>query len=583
MKLPQGQVPMCVNPLGVVVAESGKKRAIIDPLYPNLMLKYEPLRYEQLSDIPCYIQPEDWATTTDEKSGYYHQALHPSMWTLMGFQWRGEYYVYTHMAFGIGPACRTYTILKQEMFRVVREVGNVRMSFLIDDQLNVAGSPEMAAYQAAALLHLQWALGFTLSKDKCQLAPTQQPHFLGMIVDIPRSRFVLPDTKVVGFQKLAADIRASTQITAKALAKAAGKLVSFAPAIGLAPLYCHHLYKIMKGQPKWDTLFPTPKAAMDTILWVASHLEEWNGKSWACSRDILRMAGDYSSIMGYAAFAPGGELDVPMVVSLTDEELEAIASNRLSSTYGELKVVQHMLAVIIAHHPALARGKLLRYEGDNQAAMEVLSRMAGNDANFPLVKDIYEQAKAADIELAFEWHPRHTPNQEEADALSKLVDNTQWALNPGVFNRYIANHPVVVARGGITIDLSADNTNHKAPRFMSKFWCPGTEGVNCLTRPSWAKHPTTGARELCYINGDFSRMGEILAKVMRDKADCIIVYPEWPRYWQALWAQMGPAVKDRFTLPRTHDLCVPGPRVDPRKGRGKPPNYPINVAVVLWD
>lgn len=68
-----------------------------------------PFKYEQLKDMASYLKPGNHATTTINKPGYYHQALRPSLWTLLGFQWQGSYYVFTHMAFGIGPACKAYT------------------------------------------------------------------------------------------------------------------------------------------------------------------------------------------------------------------------------------------------------------------------------------------------------------------------------------------------------------------------------------------------------------------------------------------------------------------------------------------
>ena len=111
-RLPDGERPLIINPLGVADNKAPKLHLIIDPIYPNLLLRYEPLRYEQLGDMTHYLTPEDWATTTDEKSGYHHQALHPSMWSLMGFHYEGAYYVYTHMPFGVGPACKAYTVAR---------------------------------------------------------------------------------------------------------------------------------------------------------------------------------------------------------------------------------------------------------------------------------------------------------------------------------------------------------------------------------------------------------------------------------------------------------------------------------------
>jgi hypothetical protein len=191
--------------------------------------------------------------------------------------------VFTHMAFGIGPACRAFTLLKQELFRVIRERGGVRMAFLIDDQCNLASSKELASLQAAAILRVQWALGFTLSLPKCQLEPTQTPHFLGMVVDLACRCFRLPEHKIAEFQRMVAELSASGTVTARCLAKAAGKLVSYAPAIGLSPLYSHQLYLTMKGKPHWDEHFSTPAAALSALEWVAANLQAWNGHRWACT------------------------------------------------------------------------------------------------------------------------------------------------------------------------------------------------------------------------------------------------------------------------------------------------------------
>lgn len=584
-KLPKGVVPHTTASLGVAANKPQKLRQIIDPAYINLLLKYMPLRYEQLTDVPHYAQPGDWATTTDEKSGYYHIPLHPSMWTHFGVCWEGEYYVFTHMAFGIGPACRTYTILKTELFRVLRERGSVRMTFLIDDQCNLAKTKEMAYFQAAAILMMQWALGFTLSLTKCQLTPTQTPHFLGMRIHLAEQCFVLPPEKIAEFRQAVVALVAGRTLTARCLASLAGKLISFAPAIGLAPLYAHQLYKIMQGMPVWDVHCPSPRAALDTMRWVADHLDTWNGHRWFPSRAVVRMAGDYSSERGFGAYLLDKTLlPDPIVVPLSEAEQLAIRANTYSSTYGELKALDYSLDVLTSRQLVhLVAGKTLCYEGDNFGFVCNVTGMKGNARNYPLVRAIHEKARAADIHLAVEWHPRSAPNQDEADALSKLVDNSEWVLNGHVFIEHIVQHPLVMAHpaGGITIDLAASNRNTKSPRFMSRAWCPGTEGVNMFTRVTWAVHPVTGQRELCFINGDFSLMGPILAKVLRDRADCVIVYPDWPRYWQVLWADIKP--KAVFSLPRLPDLCVPSSRVDATKGRGRPPSYTIKVAVVIWE
>ncbi len=575
-ELPEGWRPQVCNSLGVA-SKAEKLRMVVDPAYPNLLFKYLPLRYEQLSDLMTYILNTDWVTTTDEKSGYHHMALDPEIWTLLGFYWEGKYYVFTHMPFGVGPACRAYTTIKQELYRVLRDLGNIRMTFLIDDQINAAATKELALFQVYTIVLMKWALGFTLSVPKCIFEPTKLAPFLGMMVDIENLRFLLPEQKVAEFQTLVGNL--GMEATKRQLARVAGKLISYAPAVGLSKLYAQVLYKVMKGQFEWDVLYPTPMELVQTLKWVAEKLPEWNGLPWTVERETLVVAGDYGSNTGYGAYTPYGELADPIVVSLTPEEEDLIARNKFSSTYGELRALDLTLETLVRHRPEMVQGKTLHYEGDNQAAMTIVNGMKGNDRNFPLVKKIWELAKAHDVHITCEWHPREASNQQMADHFSKIRDNSQWGLNDTVYTQYIAGNQLVMQKGGITIDLFADHLTAKVPRFRSRYWCPGTLGVDAFKHPM-AYDPVTKKRELGYANTDFSRIGELLAKIKQEQADVVIVYPDWPRYWKALLAALP--VRADFCLPRRKDLCVPGPRVHPGKKRGQAPNYSLRCAIVLW-
>ena len=79
-------------------------------------------------------------------------------------------------------------------------------------------------------------------------------------------------------------------------------------------------------------------------------------------------------------------------------------------------------------------------------------------------------------------------------------------------------------------------------------------------------------------------MGEILRKVVDEHADVVLVYPEWPRYWQVMFRSMGErgaqmAVKE---LPHRPDLFSKGPRVPGRRGGDRAPFYRVSCAVIVW-
>jgi hypothetical protein len=293
------------------------------------------------------------------------------------------------------------------------------------------------------------------------------------------------------------------------------------------------------------------------------------------------MRGDFSGVCGYAGFMPNGEVTEPVVVTLTPQEQEAVLQGQLSSCVGEIRTAKLVMQAYLERYPHVFKGKRVVYGCDGQSAVAAYTNMSGNPAVHAEVRELYELVLAADVQLDMQWHPREEELQAVADAWSKVTDNSQWGLNNDVYREYIdPGHPLVAARGGITLDVFGDNVMAKCKRFYSRYAVPGSLGVDGMVQP-WALDQVTGERELCLVNGDFSRMGDILRKVVAERADCVIVYPDWPRYWQVLWAQMP--VRDCYTLPRRNDLCVPGPRVDPAKRRGRPPNYKIKVAIVIWD
>ena len=588
MEVPEGKAARVGCSLGGVF-QNNKVRPIIDPLVTNLFLKYQPVRYEQLSDICNYAQKGDWATTTDEKSGYHHMALHPSMWNLLGFNWEGKNYVFTHVPFGVGPACRAYTLVKQELYRIVREIGGVDLTFFIDDMFAVARTQDLALFQLATILRLLGALGFTISKKKLQL-PAQKVQFLGMLIDLLKQLFEVPEEKVLAFKELVEQLGQQVRVNDRQLAKVAGKMVSFRWAVGMAPLYAQLLFKAYQGKGSWDELYPTPALAVEDMQWFASRLDAWNGKSWVQNRKQVLMAGDYGSNTGMGAFFPDGEMS-DIEHSLTDEQLARVKSNDLSSTEGELLALLYALETTLHVNPALLRGNVLHYQSDNQGAVADVNGMKGCANVLPTVRKIWDVASAADVDLMLTWHPRETQHQQYADHLSKLVDNSSWSLDQLVFTRCLTQHKLVKECGGFTVDVFSDGDNCKVyvggeQRFYSRMWCKGTSGVDGFLQP-WDKNPVTGKREFCYIYGEFGQMGRILHKVQQEKVNCVIIYPVWPRHWGTMWKNIP--VRSTIDLSRrakklgVNGVCKAGPRVDIRTVGHEKQNWKMAAAVVIWD
>lgn len=64
------------------------------PMYNDLFIKHNSLKYEQLKDLVNNVQPGDFLTTSDDRSGYLQLDMHPDMWRYLGFQYKSSCYCF---------------------------------------------------------------------------------------------------------------------------------------------------------------------------------------------------------------------------------------------------------------------------------------------------------------------------------------------------------------------------------------------------------------------------------------------------------------------------------------------------------
>jgi hypothetical protein len=246
----------------------------------------------QLTDLTAYLEQGDFGTSSDATSGFYHWSLHPDHWEYAAVCVDGEYYVFTVPAFGLAPAPRWYTEGMQEVFRAVRNQG-VRMSFMIDDQCNWAGTEGQSKAQCEAMVQLLAALGFYLRPDKCQLRPVQRLRYLGLEADTTQLRFWVPEDKLRRFTALAQrTLQPFAEISSRLLAKLAGMLLSFTLAVDIAPLLARPLYHAMVGQVGWDNVFPTTQELRSTLQWCVELVCRYNGSRMLKRETSLILVGD---------------------------------------------------------------------------------------------------------------------------------------------------------------------------------------------------------------------------------------------------------------------------------------------------
>jgi hypothetical protein len=147
------------------------------------------------------------------------------------------------------------------------------------------------------------------------------------------------------------------------------------------------------------------------------------------------------------------------------------------------------------------------------------------------------------------WVPRS--ENVDADYLSKCCDSDDWSVQDWVF-RKLEN-----MWGKHSIDRFAYSYNTKCQNFNSRFWCPGTNGVDAF-RQVWSGH-------INWLVPPPRLVSKCIKKAIGDKCVCTLVVPIWRSacFWPLIFPD---GEKQAFYI---KDLFQFQPGVLTRRGRGK--------------
>ena len=137
-------------------------------------------------------------------------------------------------------------------------------------------------------------------------------------------------------------------ITNRMLARVAGNMVAASPAVPLGPLFARGVYEAMHGEEGWDNLYPSQAACRQDLQCFVEAVTISTGGNWWKRQATLLVAGDASEF-AYEAYTPEGELQHPIVVSFTKEELQLMADKCLSSTLREIVCMLKATEVLLQH------------------------------------------------------------------------------------------------------------------------------------------------------------------------------------------------------------------------------------------
>ena len=507
---PVSRKPHMVCPLGVVV-QGEKRRLIWDGRPVNDHLVTPSFRYEDLKAAPGFLLPNDWAFTLDLSSGYHHLDIRKDCWTYLGFEWRGQYYVFTQLPFGLAPACWAFTKLTREVLRPWRRQG-WRCSGYIDDQFHADQDRDRLVQRRVAVLDQLERLGFLVNREKSMPEPAQQFRYLGMLLDTARGIFRVPDDKRARVLAAVRSALVSRRVKARALASVKGQLLALSWAFGpWSRLRTRGLGHLIETRRAWSSRLQLSEDARDDLQFWLDYFDHFNG-----TRPLWTPTNVYSVIFCDAAGASPLSVGGWGAWTVLDGALRVARGGWDARTAAQGSTPQELRAVLNAlrsfANPAGLSGHTVKVLTDNLNAANIINKgSAKADSCYTVAMELFWFCVGRGIQLQAEWRPR-TEN-DLADLLSKLDEPDDWALQSNVFS-WLSS-----LWGPFTVDLFASAANHQLPTYYSLHFTPDTAGVDAF-RFRWGRGG--------YANPPFGLLLRVLKHARACDAHFCLIAPLWP-------------------------------------------------------
>ena len=534
------------SPLGVAQhARTGKLRLIHDQRVLNQWMEVESFRYEGIDTIRQVARQGDCAFSFDLKSAYHHVGLYPPHWKYQGFEWLGKYYEFCSMPFGTKQACWCFTRLVKHMATHWRRNG-IRVARYIDDWIFFC-RPEAHAECVARVRADIVAAGWVINDEKCHGLgkPTSVSDFIGHTLDLHAGTISMMAQHKSHVRQMAADMAPHRTVTALSVARFVGKIASTHHVTGVAArIKTWHLRSLIPGcHERWHFRrhVNITAAAKTELHWWLENLERVSTTELWPSSLAFQVHGH----------SDAGEEGWGGHISLNGETLFARGDwnpleRTMSSTWRELQG----LILVLASFVDAIRGKRIALLVDNlNGAIIWRSGASRNREHAKFLSELWDWCTEHDIHVAIYWLPR--AYNALADHVARLTDRNDWKLNDAMAS-YLCSR-----WGNPAVDLFASHRNRQlfCRVFYSRWWCPGTGGVDSFTF-DWGQH------DLCWANPPFDIIGRVLRHAQACRARLIIILPAWRSavWWPVIsprpsvWA---PFVRDAVELPAAPDLFFP--------------------------
>ena len=498
----------------------------------------------------------------DLKSGYHRIDIFPEHRKFLTFSWSFadgsvRYFMFSVLPFGLSSAPYMFTKILRPLVKKRRGEEKSVLLFL-DDGLGAAQPFNLAkicSFQIHADL-LQF--GLLPNEEICVWEPCQSIVWLGTVINTANSSIAATDKRIRGLvsdlDDLLRDLHVAVHV--KRVATIAGKIMSLSNCIGnVTRLMSWNLYSLINSASTWSDFVKLSKEVVIELVFWRENLCKCNGiPIWPVEVRPTRIVYSDASSVGC-----GGVIAIEGKVF--QQNWSVLESSR-SSTFRELKAVALSLDDFIEE----LKFRTVSWFTDNQNVVSIVNKGSKVPELNSIALEIFQKCMLNGITIDVNWIPRDF--NSVADEISKIIDYDDYTINDDIFAFLDKSW------GPHTVDRFACHYNKKLPLFNSKFFQPGTSGVNafsqdCAFANNWLCPPT-------YLTV------RVVNHLKACRAAGTLIVPLWrsAHFWPIICddgVHFSNFVHDWYVLPHIPNLFIRGKAKNCIFGNGQLKVYNVGI------
>ena len=483
---------------------SGETRMILNLKALNKNIAKKHFKMESIRNAKHMIRKDCWMASVDLKDAYYSIPIHNKHRKYLKFIWNNAVYNYTCLPNGYSDAMRIFTKLLKPIYGHLRMIGFHSVTY-VDDNFLQGDDWQDCQDNICATVNCLSALGYTIHCMKSVLEPTQEIVFLGFILNSRDMTIAVTQKKKNKILDLCENALSMAAPTIRFMAKLIGNVVATEEAFPLAPLHyrpieINKIEALALSNGDYDAPMYLEDTARIEIQWWRDNIMELISPIHRPPVDLTIFSD--ASGEGWGAACNG----IKANGRWTEEDLQPFNINYLEMLAARFGVLSFCKQAVPRH---------IRIMSDNTTTVSHINHQGGTGSLRcnEVARQLWLWAEENHCWLSAAYIPG-TENVEADEQSREFDDATEWSIPNSIFNE------VVYKWGTPDVDMFASRINAKLDTYVSWKPDPHSLAIDAFTM-LWDF-------SLIYCFPPFSIVWRVLEKILRDKAQAVVIVPLWP-------------------------------------------------------